>query len=52
MSPKARDKNQINVTNGLKTIKCVKREGREREKTEEMIVAGHVGRKRKRWREG
>lgn len=54
MSLKDRDKNQVNVTNGLETIKCVKTEGREREReeTEEMIVAGHVGGKRKRWREG
>lgn len=51
MSLKDRDKNQVNVTNGLKTIRCVKTE--RREETEEMIVAGEdIGGKGKRWGEG
>lgn len=46
VSLKDRDKNQVNVTNGLKTIRCVKTE--RREETEEMIVAGAYRREGKK----
>lgn len=46
MSLKDRDKNQVNVTNGLKTIRCVETE--RREETEGMIVAGAYRRGREK----
>lgn len=43
MGLKNRDNNQVNATNRLKAIRCVKTEGSEREEPEEIDVAGHVG---------
>lgn len=47
MSLKNRDNNQVNATNRLKTIRWVKTEGSEREEPEEIVVAGHVGERKK-----
>ena len=41
------DNNQANATNRLKILRCVKTERNEREKTEEIVVAEHVGGRKK-----
>lgn len=46
-SLKNRDDNQVNATNRLRMARCVKTERSEREVAEEIVVAGHVGGRKK-----